>query len=46
MVRERRVNRVLSVVFTILSLAWVYPMFMIFVNSFKQENAINTTSVF
>ena len=44
--RERRVNRVLSVVFTILSLAWVYPMFMIFVNSFKQENAINTTSVF
>ncbi|MDD7365360.1 MAG: carbohydrate ABC transporter permease [Atopobiaceae bacterium] len=46
MVRERRVNRVLSVIFTILSLAWVYPMFMIFVNSFKQENAINTTSVF
>ncbi|MGN8689787.1 carbohydrate ABC transporter permease [Atopobiaceae bacterium HCP3S3_F7] len=46
MVRERRVNRVPSVVFTILSLAWVYPMFMIFVNSFKQENAINTTSVF
>jgi raffinose/stachyose/melibiose transport system permease protein len=46
MVRERRVNRVLTVVFTILSLAWIYPMFMIFVNSFKQENAINTTSVF
>lgn len=46
MVRERRINRVLTVVFTILSLAWIYPMFMIFVNSFKQENAINTTSVF
>ena len=46
MKRERTINRVLSIVFTILSLAWIYPMFMIAVNSFKQEQAINTTSVF
>lgn len=46
MKREKVVNRILTVVFTILSLAWIYPMFMIAVNSFKQESAINTTSVF
>ena len=46
MEKERRTNKVLSVVFTVLSLAWIYPMFMIAVNSFKQESAINTTSAF
>ncbi|MGN0286259.1 MAG: carbohydrate ABC transporter permease [Atopobiaceae bacterium] len=46
MKREKTTNRILSIVFTILSLAWIYPMFMIAVNSFKQEQAITTTSVF
>ena len=46
MEKERRTNKVLSVVFTVLSLAWIYPMFMILVNSFKTESSINTTSVF
>lgn len=46
MKREKTINRILTIVFTILSLAWIYPMFMIAVNSLKQESAINTTSVF
>ena len=44
--KEKATNRVLSIFFTILSLAWIYPMFMILVNSFKTESSINTTSVF
>ncbi len=44
--REKKTNRILTVIFTILSLAWVYPMFMICLNSFKQESAISTDSVF
>ena len=46
MQKEKSTNRVLTIVFTILSLAWIYPMFMILVNSFKTESSINTTSVF
>lgn len=46
MQKEKSTNRVLTIVFTILSLALIYPMFMILVNSFKTESSINTTSVF
>jgi raffinose/stachyose/melibiose transport system permease protein len=46
MKREKASNRILTVVFTVLSLAWIYPLFMICTNSFKQESAINTSSVF
>ncbi len=46
MQKEKSTNRVLSVVFTILSLAWIYPMFMILVNSFKNEQSISSTRVF
>ena len=37
---------ILSIVMTIISIAWVYPVFMILCNSFKIEKAISTTTVF
>ncbi len=46
MKRETTVNKIISVFFTVLSLAWIYPMVMILLNSFKQETAITTTSAF
>ncbi len=44
--RDKVVNRVLSVIFIFLSLAWIYPMFMILMDSLKQERAITTSSAF
>lgn len=46
MQREKITNRILTVVFTVLSLAWIYPMVMILVNSFKQNTAITTGTAF
>ena len=46
MKRDKIINRILSVIFTILSLAWIYPVFMIAVNSFKKATAISTTTAF
>ncbi len=46
MQREKTINRVLSVLFTVLSLAWVYPMFMILMNSLKSESSIGTNTAF
>ena len=46
MKKDKVINRVLSVFFVVLSLAWIYPMFMIALNSFKQESAISTTTAF
>ena len=46
MKREKIINRVLAVFFTILSLAWIYPMVMILMNSFKQETTITTSTAF
>ncbi len=46
MKKDKVINRVLSVFFVVLSLAWIYPMFMIALNSFKQESAISTTIAF
>ena len=37
-------NTVLTAVLTILSLAWIYPVLMIFFNSLKKESAITTSS--
>ena len=34
------------VILTILSLLWIYPAFMILINSLKQESAISTGTVF
>ncbi|MBO5098368.1 MAG: carbohydrate ABC transporter permease [Agathobacter sp.] len=39
-------NALLTVVLTVLSVAWIYPVFMILINTFKQENAISTDTVF
>jgi raffinose/stachyose/melibiose transport system permease protein len=44
--KDKVVNRVLSVIFMFLSLAWIYPMFMILMDSLKQERAITTSSAF
>lgn len=37
---------ILSVVMGIISIAWVYPIFMILINALKVEKAISTTTVF
>ena len=39
-------NTILVVIMTILSLLWIYPGFMILINSLKKESAISTGSVF
>ena len=39
-------NIILVVILTILSLLWIYPVFMILINSLKKESAISTGSVF
>ena len=41
--KDRRINAVLSVLFTILCIAWLYPVFMILMNSLKTERAITTS---
>ena len=42
----KRVNTVISVILSLLCLAYVYPIVLILLNSFKQERAITTTRVF
>jgi len=37
---------ILSVIMGIISLAWVYPIFMILINSLKTERSISTTTIF
>lgn len=37
---------ILSVIMGIISLVWIYPIFMILINSLKVERAISTTTVF
>ena len=44
--KDRRINAVLSVLLTILCVAWMYPVFMILMNSLKTERAITTTHAF
>jgi raffinose/stachyose/melibiose transport system permease protein len=44
--RSRIGNVLLTVLFTVLSLGWIYPVIMIVLNSFKQEMAITTSSAF
>lgn len=39
-------NTILVVILIILSLLWIYPVFMILINSLKKESAISTGSVF
>lgn len=42
----RRVNNILTVVFTIISAFWIYPVFMIVMNSMKNESSISTEKIF
>lgn len=44
--KNKVVSSILTAVFAVLSLAWVYPVFMVLMNSFKQERAITTDSAF
>jgi raffinose/stachyose/melibiose transport system permease protein len=44
--RKKLSGTILSIVLGILSLAWVYPVFMIFFNSLKKESAITTAGAF
>ena len=44
--KDRRINSVLSVVLTIVCILWMYPVFMILMNSLKTERAITTTHAF
>lgn len=37
---------VLSIFMAIFSIAWIYPVFMILINSLKKERSISTTTVF
>ena len=39
-------NRLLTVLLALLSLAWIYPVVMIFLNSLKKETAITTAGAF
>ena len=44
--KDRRINAVLSVLLGILCVAWLYPVFMILMNSLKTERAFTTTHAF
>ena len=44
--RNRLINGILTFVFAILSLAWVYPVVMVVLNSLKIERAISTNTAF
>ena len=46
MKRDQIINKILAVFFTVLSLAWIYPMVMILMNSFKEETTITTSTAF
>lgn len=43
---RRAVDACLSILLTVLSLVWIYPVVLILQNSLKAETAISTTSVF
>ena len=44
--RERTANSIISVIFGLLCIVWIYPIVMVIINSFKAERAITTSSVF
>ncbi|MBQ8627478.1 MAG: carbohydrate ABC transporter permease [Agathobacter sp.] len=44
--RTKIVNGIWTVILTICSIAWLYPVFMILINSLKKESAISTDAVF
>ena len=42
--RSRTINGIWTAVLTVLSLAWIYPIVMVVINSFKVESAISTST--
>ncbi|MGM9603766.1 MAG: carbohydrate ABC transporter permease [Faecousia sp.] len=44
--RTNLANTFLTVIFSLFSLAWIYPVVMILLNSLKKESAISTSTVF
>ena len=44
--RSHAINTVWTVILTILSLAWVYPVVVVLINSFKKDSAISTSTAF
>ncbi len=46
MKKQNLAKSFLTVVFTLFSLAWIYPIVMILLNSLKKESAISTNTVF
>ena len=44
--RSHAINTVWTVFLTILSLAWVYPVVVVLINSFKKDSAISTSTAF
>ena len=44
--RNRITNGILTFIFAILSLVWIYPVVMVALNSFKVERAISTNTAF
>ena len=47
MKKKTSVGRIILFVFLILlALAWIYPVYLILINSFKNNNAITTSGVF
>lgn len=45
-VKQTKGKIILSIIMAIVSIAWLYPVFMILINSLKKERAISTTTVF
>lgn len=43
---KHALNMAFTVVFAVLAVLYVYPVFMILINSFKVETAISTSTVF
>ncbi len=43
---KNALNMVFTVLFSVLAVLYIYPVFMILINSFKVETAINTSTVF
>ena len=44
--RRETTNNIITVILSVVILFWVYPVFMIIANSFKQESAISTSRIF
>lgn len=43
---KRGTNRFWSIIMTVICVLWMYPIFMVLMNSLKQETAISTTTAF